>query len=285
VPKINKQTPIKKKVARKRKTGGSVIDRIESALGADDDFVKMNLYGRSGSGKTTLWATFPKPILALVCSGGNKPGELKSISKKDKKQIDKVVIEKPEDFSEILDYQKETGKYATVVLDHVSGLSDLHLMTILGLEEAPVQLSWGLATQQQYGQLALKLKQNLRSILNLDCHVVIVAQERDFNTDESSELVMPFVASALTPSVVGWLNPSVDFICQTFIRKEMKTKKVKVGNNESSRQVETGKMEYCLRTGPHDVYTTKFRKPKEVVLPDVIVDPSFEKILELIEGA
>jgi hypothetical protein len=47
------------------------------------DMVKtfsLLLYGISGTGKTTLWATWPKPILALICSGGTKPGELRSIN-------------------------------------------------------------------------------------------------------------------------------------------------------------------------------------------------------------
>lgn len=283
MPKIKKQTPVKK-VTRKRKTGGSAVSRIESAMGSEDDFIKINLYGRSGTGKTTLWSSFPKPILALVCSGGSKPGELRSIAAKDKKQIDKVVLEKSEDLTEIIEYQSESNKYATIVLDHASGLSDLVLKEILGLDEAPVQLSWGLATQQQWGQLALRLKRDFRSILNLDSHVVIVAQEREFNTDDSSELVMPFVASALTPSVVGWLNPAVDFICQTFIRKEMKMRIRTVGKKEVETETATGKMEYCLRTGPDDVYTTKFRLPKGTKLPKVLVNPDYSKLVKLIKG-
>jgi ABC-type polar amino acid transport system ATPase subunit len=54
------------------------MDRITD-LDFEDQGIKMVLYGSSGSGKTTLWATFPKPILAIICSGGFKSGELRSV--------------------------------------------------------------------------------------------------------------------------------------------------------------------------------------------------------------
>jgi hypothetical protein len=43
--------------------------------------------------------------------------------------------------------------------------------------------------------------------------------------------------------------------------------------------------EYCLRVGPHDLYTTKFRKPKENVLPDVLTNPDYNKLYALIKKA
>lgn len=250
----------------------------------DDDGVKINLYGRSGTGKTTLWATFPKPILAIIVSGGKKPGELRSIDTKEyRKTINPKILKGLEQWPGLVE-EAGSGEYATTVLDHATGFQDLTLKEILGLEKLPEQLSWGLASQQQYGQLALQMKERLRTLLDLSCNVVIVAQEREFNTDnDAGGVVMPYVASALTPSVVGWLNPACDYICETFIRPRMEEKVVKIGG-KTKRITRRGKgVEYCLRTAPHDVYTTKFRVPRGTPLPDVIVDPTFEKIQELIK--
>ena len=59
-----------------------------------------------------------------------------------------------------------------------------------------------------------------------------------------------------------------------------------MAGKEIKRQVKTGKVEYCLRTAPSPTYTTKFRVPKENCdgIPDVIVDPDYDKIMELLKG-
>lgn len=278
MPTVTKQSM--KKLVKKI---DSVWDRIAPISFGKDDGLKINIYGRSGTGKTTLWATFPKPILAIVCSGGTQPGELRSINTAEyRKTISQVAVRSSNEVSELAERQRGEERYNTVVLDHASGLQDLVLKEILGLDELPPQLSWGLASQQQYGQLAIKMKELLRSLLSLSCNVVIVAQEREFNTESSSDLLMPFVASALTPSVVGWLNPAVDYIVETFIRPKMLVKQVKVAGKTVSQTVRTKEVEYCARTAPHDVFTTKFRMPKGFKVPECIVDPDYDKILSLI---
>lgn len=283
MPNVEKQTA--KPTRRKRKRGGSVIDRI-APIGFDgNDGIKINLYGRSGTGKTTLWATFPKPILAVVCSGSSKPGELRSINTKEyRKTIKQVTIEKTDEIRELIQYQQAEEKFATVVLDHATGLQDTTLKEILGLDELPAQGSWGMAKQQDWGQCALQMKEMLRGLLSLDSNVVIVAQEREFNTDADGDLLMPFVGSALTPSVTGWLNPACDYICQTFIRQRTEDVETKVGNKTLKTKRVVKGVEYCLRTAPDPVFTTKFRLPRGTELPDVIVDPDFDQIHGLIMG-
>jgi hypothetical protein len=271
-------------MAKSVKKTDSVIDRIGPIGFEGNEGIKINLYGRSGTGKTTLWATFPKPILAIICSGGKKSGELRSINTAEyRKTIKQVVIEKTDEIRELCDYQDREEKFATVVLDHATGLQDITLKEILGLDELPAQGSWGMAKQQDWGQCALQMKEMLRALLSLSSNVVIVAQEREFNNDTESELLMPFVGSALTPSVTGWLNPACDYICQTFIRQRTTVKSTKIGE-KVIKTVEAikGKVDYCLRTAPDSVFTTKFRMPRGTELPECIVDPNFDKIMELI---
>lgn len=280
MPAVNKQAA---KGPSKSKSQ-SVVDRI-SPIGFDEnEGISINLYGRSGTGKTTLWATFPKPILAIVCSGGMRPGELRSINTPEyRKTIRTVAIQKPEEILELCDHAE--GKYATVVLDHASGLQDKVLAAILDLGELPAQRSWGLASQQQYGQCTLQCKELLRRLLNLSCNRVIVAQERDFNNDNgNSEILMPYVASALSPSLTGWLNAAVDYIGQTLIRPKMVEQKATIGGKVKTVLVKTKAKEYCLRTAPDEVYTTKFRAPKGLTIPDVIVDPDYDKLMAVING-
>jgi hypothetical protein len=253
-----------------------------SSAWPSDMRIKMNVYGRSGTGKTTFWATFPGPVLALVCSGGSQPGELRSIDTPAyRKKINPVIVSNSRQIRTLLE---QASDYETVVLDHASGLQDLVLKEILGLDELPAQGSWGMAAREQWGQCALQVKELLRALLSLPQNVVVVAQEREFNTEVESDLLMPYVASALTPSIVGWLNPACDYIVQTFIRRKTEIKEVKVGTKMVPTKQKVAGVEYCLRVAPDDVFTTKFRLPKGHSLPLDIVDPDYDKVVALING-
>jgi len=220
----------------------------------------------------------------MNCSGGTKPGEIRSInSPENRKVIKQVTIQKSTDIGELVEYLTATN-FKTIVLDHASGLQDIVLKEVLGLEEIPTQIGWGTASQQQWGQIALQMKERLRSLLGLPQNIVIIAQEREFDVNNESALLMPYVGSALSPSVTGWLNPAVDYICQTFIRRKMVEKKVKVGTKVTTMQPPGKGVEYCLRTAPDPVFTTKFRVPKGQPIPEEIVDPSYDKIIKLLKG-
>ncbi len=282
MPEITKQKPAAKKATEKVE---SVIDRIKPIGFGGDEGIKILLYGKSGTGKTTLWATFPPPILSIIVSGGNKPGELRSIDTPEyRDKIKAVSLKESSEFRELLDHIAESGRYNTVVLDHASGLQDLVLKEILGLEEIPAYKSWGLASQQQYGQCTQMCKEYLRGMLGLDCNVVIIAQEREFNNEASSELITPYVGAGLVPSLTGWLNTAVDYICQTFLRQKEGWKEGKIGGKPTKIKVALKGVDFCLRTAPDAIYTTKFRMPRGAEMPDMIVDPSYTKISRLIKG-
>ena len=244
--------------------------------------IKLLLYGMSATGKTTFWATAPKPILALICSGGNKPGELRSINTAEyRKSITPLVVGSTDDFRRILRERKK--EYATLVLDHATGLQDLVLKEILGLEQIPAQKTFGLASREQYGQCVLQSKELLRELLGFRGNVVVVAQEREFNADNSSELLTPYVGAGLTPSLTGWVNTACDYICQTYKRSKEEVRVSVIAGKTIEQRVKGKAVEYCLRVGPDPVYQTKFRIPKGAALPDALVDPDWGKLVALIE--
>jgi hypothetical protein len=279
LPKVQQETTKSKRVT-------DVLSRIGPIGFKEGDGLKVCLYGQSGSGKTTFWATWPKPILAIIVSGGSNPGELRSIDTPDyRKTIQSVTLREPGELSQLTDFLSGDSKFKTVVLDHASGLQDMTLREILGIEKLPEQKSWGMASREQYGQCALKMKEMLRTFLDLDSNVIVVAQERDFNSDTDSDILMPSVAAALSPSVVGWLNPACDYIVNTFKRERRVETSETVGGKTIKRMKKIdGEVDYCLRVGPDPVYTTKFRMPKGSTLPYVITDPTYDKMLKLIRG-
>lgn len=273
-------------------TGGKPKPKLNIALPEWEDitgldpWIKMALYGRSGSGKTTLYSSFPKPIGTMIASGA---GETKSI--RNVEGIQAVRLEHYEQLLGFVEQQRINRRFKTMALDHASVYQDMVLSYVLGGREIPQQLTWQFATREEWGKVAAIMKECLIQLLRLECHVVIVAQEKAFNADEDYQangVLAPYVNCALIPSVTGWLGPQVDYLVETFKREETvtKTTKVKVGKEEKDveEQVKTGKVQFCLRTAPHAVYETKFRLPKGTPLPDVIVDPSYEKIVNLIAG-
>ena len=282
MPSISKQTRTGKKKTTRRKTGGSVIDRI-SDVEFEDEGIKILVYGRSGTGKTTFWSSFPGPVLAIVVSGGDKPGELRSLDMKDRKKTKTVAIEQASEIKELIEYQKETGKFNTIVLDHVTGMQDMVLKEILGLDELPAQLGWGVASQQDYGQCTLQTKTYLRELLSLDCNVAIIGHERDSGNNDS-DLLVPTVGVALTPSTAGWLNGACDYIVQTFIRQKEETTNRKVAGKTVTTRSKTDDVEYCLRTHPHEVFTVKFRTPGKKKPPYEIIDPTYDKIMQIVNS-
>ena len=277
MPTVRKQSakPTKKKVEKR-----SLLSQAKD-IEFEDEGLKIALYGRSGTGKTTFWSSFPKPILAIICSGGKRSGELRSVQ--NIKGIKQIQIEESSQILELAE-ELEDSPYKTVVLDHGTHLQDLTLKSVLGIDEIPVQKTWGLASQQQYGQVTLMMKEYFRSLFDLQKHVVIVTQEREFNTDNESDLIAPSVGVALSPSLAGWLHSSADYVMETFIRRERVIKKIKIGGKIKEKETVGKGVEYCIRTGPDDVYTTKFRVPKGSLLPDVVSDPSFDKIVSIING-
>ncbi len=256
-------------------------------------YLKVLLYGDSGTGKTTLWATFPGPILAMICSGSRRPGELKSIDTPEyRKKVRPVIIRSLEHAQEELN--NATGKYGAAILDHGTGLQDLAIKEHLGLDEIPIARfrkagkgeAWGLVPQADWGEINTVCLKVLRKLMDLDCHTVVVCQEKVFKGREEmpGDIVKPVIGGAMTPGVMQWLNPSCDCVVQTFKRPKMVLVKHTIAGKETEMWQRAPGVEYCLRTGPHDVYMTKFRVPRGHTLPECLVDPDYDKIKAVLQG-
>lgn len=268
----------------------NVLARISSIAFDESDGIQIMIYGKSGTGKTTLWSSFPDPILAIICSGSERSGELRSVdTEENRERIQQVRLNESSELNEVVQHCAQTGQYKTIVLDHISGLQDLILKEVLGLQEIPQTKHWGLATQQDWGQVSRQCIEYLRRFLNLAGNTVIIAQEKEDKGKEGSEFINPSIGPNVIPSLAAWVNPTVDYIVQTFKKQHTVIKKVKIGKGPKAvikdMEVEVkGKVDFCIRTGIDALYTTKFRVPKGRVLPDLIDDPDYTKILTALRG-
>jgi hypothetical protein len=295
MPKIQQQIPTEKPQVEP-------LPSNEDNGGYVEQGMKILSYGRSKMGKTRLLATFPKPLLIVGLEDGTK-----SIctGRKPKKQIstkntiyslsvggkptgvDFIRVNNTQEIPELVQLLVQ-DKYKSVGLDTAGGLQDLIFKEILGLDSIPVQKSWGMADKRAWGVVGVQFKERMEGLLNLadthGIHVMVIAHERNFKEEGDSEIATPTVGAALTPSAANWLNGKCDYICQAYIRQQTKKVTTEFNGKQVETTVPTGKVEYCLRVGPHDKFATGFRTPPGVVLPDSITNPEYAKILSVING-
>lgn len=177
-------------------------------------------------------------------------------------------------------------KYKTIILDTVTGMQGFCIEEVLRIKKKKVQHpgDWGTMTKREWGDVAAMMKEWLLNFRDLECTIVFLAQDRVFNAPDEDEdnMLMPEVGARLAPSVAAHLNAIVSVIGNTFIRSEWKTKKIKKGGK--TRIEEKEYFQYCLRIGPNAVYVTKLRKPRDIVAPSFLVDPSYQDLTEIIKG-
>lgn len=247
----------------------------------------VNIYGRSGTGKTTLACTFPKPLLLIGAEDGTR-------SVYNVKGVDFIKIEDPAEMLEVVEDQRKKSKYKSVVLDAATSYQDHVLRDVMG-HDLPAQLSFGTVSRDQWGQVTLNMKEHLSAFFKLaltGTNTILLAQEREFKDDDETKgddsMLIPLVQSSVSPGVAAWLPAQVDYLIQTMKRIQRVKTKVKQGGKELVKIVD--QVQYVARTGPHPVYLTKFRVPQDEAtgkpkkLPDVVVDPTFPKLLALMEG-
>jgi hypothetical protein len=283
---VAKQSPKTKARPSANSSGKGVLDRIV-AVSDIKTGIKLTIYGRSKTGKTRLACSFPKPLLIAGTEDGTK-----SVSTI--KDVKFVRLLESGELTTLVDDIKGGAKWQTLVLDTAGGYQDLILKEVLGLEEIPAQKNWGMATKQEWGQVGVQFKQRLSELFNLadrmTVNIVVIAHERNFGEEgEASDVMLASVGPALTPTASGWLNGASDFIGQTFIRQQVVEKEVTSGKTTTKVKIKTGKKEFCLRVGPHDVFMTGFRIPPEGSLPDSIIIPSddhtgFQQIYRLVKN-
>jgi hypothetical protein len=236
-------------------------------------------YGRSGTGKTTLAGSFPGPVYLVDIDddGWDSVSDVKDLE---------VTEPKTWEAHEEVYWWLKAGdhNFKTVVIDTVTNLQTLAIRKVLQDKKKSTERAgdWGTMTKREWGDVAQLMKSWISNWRDLDMEVVFIAQDRLFNFGGDEEEVdaelAPEVGPRLSPSVASALNAAVSVIGNTFIRETEYTKEV------AGKKKQLTRIEYCLRVGPNPVYITKMRKPIGIKLPPVIIDPTYEELIDIIEG-
>jgi len=263
------------KKVKKTATPSDELDLLESGrivpIRESSEWVSLVVYGRSGTGKTTFIGTLPKPLLVLDI---NDRGTI-SI----KAQPDTYVMEVTswDEIEEVYWYlQSGNHPFKSVALDTVTQLQDLAIAKISGDDGGVMSLS-----RRGWGEVAGLMRTWILNYRDLPLHKGFICQDRITGDDsDEMEMITPEVGPAVSPSVAKTLTAAVDVVGHTFIREKVVVVKTKQGGTKE--KVVT---EYCMRVGPHARYLTKIRREHiDKPLPQVVVNPTFDKIIKLMKG-
>ena len=235
------------------------------------------IYGKSGTGKTTLASTFPKPLLHVDV----KDEGTDSIA--DVSGVFATEVNNWEDFEELYYFLKNhPKKYKTVVIDTVTMLQQLCLEHIKPPKDGKRVGDWGSMTMRDWGAASGLLKDWIINFRDLPMEVVFIAQEKVAHAGDEDEdpdnMIAPEVGPSVMKSVASVLNAAVSAIGSTFIGVRHRTVKVK-GKSKEVQQIK-----YCLRVGPHPIYVTKIRKPRDIEAPAIIENATYEDWVGVIKG-
>lgn len=258
-------TIVKRKVVREEKPPIDIVpvSQVESVL-------SMLAYGKSGTGKTTFSSTFPKPILLMDIreKGWDSVANVKG--------LEVAQVNRWEEFEEMYWYL-ESGKtkYKTVVIDHVTALQDFALSKSLRDND---KKETDALSKRDFGKASGLMKTwllNYRDLIDHGINVVFLAHDRQREGEENEDnQIDPSIGPLMMPSVASFLNGAVKLIGHTFIRETSE-----IVDKRRKRQIS-----FAMRIGPHAYYVTKARSLVGVTVPQVVVDPSYEKLAAIMQG-
>ena len=223
------------------------------------------LWGKSGSGKTHFIGTLPKPLLYIQFGddGSNTIANTEGI-----KAIQADTIDRLKQISEEL---KKDKTYASVAVDTFS------MITSMWIDINATQKKKRM-TQQMWGDLKIETEELIKLYHEVAAtHVVALSCHEVTDTIEGmdDEVIPDFGPSTSKGSRIylqGMANYGIHF---TKLQKSIIDK-------ETGEEKEVVK--YAAHLGPNPYYWTKFQVGDTIKIPSVMINPSYSKIINIIEG-
>jgi hypothetical protein len=294
----------------------SMLGRGVDARSIVPTHMKCCFYGDNRLGKTTILSTFPKP-LALFSFEPSRTGGAESVSGVEgirvfRRGTPEDVREGNAEFTtvnEAVGMARELkstrgGGFATVGLDSGTSLEWTCLEELMreAGRDMPTTLTFGTVPDGLYPMRSEKAKEVLREFIDIPCHVVVTAKEKDHNPpkeerrNEKTGKLQPdlrnrivrgmqkdsYYAPALGFSAMSWLLDACGYVgrCEQVEEFVVTTNPL----TKEEETVNTGRRVYALRCRKHHNYAAGFRVPEHLreQVTEFIVDPTYEKILAAI---
>lgn len=221
------------------------------------------IWGKSNSGKTYFASTFPKPLLYLQIGddGSNTIAKVEGIKA--------IHIDTLEALKTVAEELLKDRTYKTVVCDTFSMIVNEWIdEKVIKKNKKMTQQSWGDLKTDQEEIIKLMHKLSRRRIVVLTCHESMDSIEG--LEDEIVPDVRPSVSKGARTYLEGMANYGIH---TTRISKEV----LKGNKNETV-------VKYAADIGPNPYYWTKMQVDPSIKLPKRIINPTYDKIMEKIQG-
>ena len=220
-------------------------------------------YGQPGHGKTSFISTLPGKILVIDTDRG-----LESVKGSDAK----VVSAECNDTNEVIETFKYADQFDSIALDNLSCLQDMVY------NEIAEKYKVNSLQIQHYGEASTFLISVIDELLNLakkGKNVYVICQEKSETTENTER---------------GTTTTIVQPLCMNSVLKHLTANSRIIMHMEktSESKIAGGKKRYKdiyqARLGGNPQIITKITKSKELSVPQVVKDPTWEFITGLITG-
>lgn len=220
------------------------------------------LYGKSGSGKTTLGATFPKPMLYV------KIGDDGSSVIKDVKGVKAVEITEVSQIRQLITELMKDKTYKSVFFDTFT-------LIVNEWKNENIVSKRKKMTQQSWGDLLIDTEKIIRELHKLSKlkWVIISGHEVTDSIEGMEDELLPDVRMAVSKGARTYLEGMVNYGLHTIvIEKEI----------EKDGDIKTV-TKHAVDIGPNPYYWTKFQSVKTKKVPKRMLNPTFDKLNELMD--
>ncbi len=223
------------------------------------------LYGRSGSGKTWFGASFPKPMLYLKIGddGVNTIKKVDDIYVKELKKVGELKVALKECLTD--------KKFASVFIDTFSLLvNEWKNENVLEKNKRMTQQAWGDLATDTEECIRLAHKVSLKKWVILSCHEVVDT------IDGMEDELLPDVRASVSKGVRTYLEGMANYGVHTVkIQKEV--------DNPKTGETEM-KVRFAADVGPNPYYWTKLQVDPTVKVPKRIINPTFNKLMKVVDS-
>ena len=223
------------------------------------------IYGKSSTGKTVVSGTFPKPLMYLRI-GDDGSNSIRNVEGIYAKPIPTTATLSGT-LQELI--KRKGAGYKSVVVDTFS------LYTNVWIDENVVQKKKKM-TQHAGGDIKTDTEEVIRLAHQLAqyCWVVLTCHEAADAFDGLEDEIAPDIRPSVSKGARTYLEGMANYgIHTTRLQKS-------VLKDGAERTV----VRYGAHIGANEYYWTKLQIDKDVKVPAVVINPSFDKLVKIIEG-
>jgi len=222
------------------------------------------LYGKSGSGKTHILSTFPKPMLYLQF-GDDGWSTIKDVS-----GIKLITVESMEHLKNIARELLTDRKYKSVAVDTFS------MIVPEWTDENAVQRKKKMS-QQMWGDLKTDSEELIRLFHKVAATkiVILTCHEATDTIDGMEDEISPDIRPSVSKGARTYLEGMANFGLHTTVVQ--KDKQLPDGGTETIYR-------HAVHLAQNPYYWVKTQKPAHIKLPKLMINPSYKKIMALLEG-